>query len=591
MNRYLLSIVIVSVLLTGCKDPFEGQLFVMEPEDDTKITSIAYMENNPETFSLFLDFLKAANFYNSLNDASVTVTVFAPDNEAMREFMETKDIVDFKELDSLYARQLAQVHLIRDKSISETMFIQYVNEGSIGSPTLFGDNLKLTYGFTDTDVDDAELAKAVPEDTLNVYINNSAKVEEMAHITANGSVYTIGGVIRPLIDNVLQKMQDYGNYTVFLDAIAQAGLNDWLAIETDTVPQLLGGYTVNYINYTVMAVPDEVYAAENIKNVDDLENWLAGKDPDGKKGIARSDSASLIHRYVSYHIVDGARTKESLTYSANPTELKMQSTCEPNEIFTLQTLVGQTTINTGSGYECSFVHSDIKASNGYVHKVSGIMPIYRPEPTEVIWDFCSSSDIISIVNSYGKSIDVNDLYGSACGNSDYTTTLGTESTFGKATSFTYKIASPKSSQKNVGYYKCKADTSQVLGNELNAYLGDLMIVNLGYTGWIEMTTPTIVKGTYRVEFSYAGYKAMVSKYGPGSSVKITIDDYLSKFLMWKGWDKTQMGVGTDVLFQTITFDKTETHTFKAVFMDQSASTNGNYFHRWDCLRFIPIDED
>ena len=590
MKRYLLSAVLTALLLAGCQDPFEGQLFVMEPEDDTKITSIAYMENYPETYSLFLDFLKAANYYNAINDASVTVTVFAPDNEAMQEFMDTKNITSFEELDSLYARQVAQVHLVRDKSISETMFIQYVNEGAVGSVTVFGDNLKLSYGFVDTDVDDDELAQAVPEDTLSIYINNASKVKQMAHITANGSVFTIGGVIRPLIDNVLQKMQDYGNYTIFLDAIHQAGMDDYLAIETDTVQQLLGGYTVNYINYTVLAVPDEVFQASGISDVDGLENYLKDYDPDGKSGIARSDSSSLIHRYVSYHILDGANTKSSLTYSANPTELKLVGTNEPNEIITLQTLVGETFINGASSSPCGFVHSDIKASNGYVHKISGIMPIFRPEPTEVVWDFCSSSDIISIVNSYGVSQDVANLYDCECNpNKDYTVSLGTDCTYGTASSFTYKTASPKSSQKNVGYYKCKADTTQEMGNELNAYLGDLMIVNLGYTGWIELTTPTIVKGTYRVEFAYAGYKAMIAKYGPGSSLKVTLDDYLAKFLMWKGWDKKQMGVGCDVLFESVTFEETGTHSFKAVFMDQSASTNSNYFQRWDYLKFIPIE--
>ncbi|NLV38011.1 MAG: hypothetical protein GXY66_02235, partial [Bacteroidales bacterium] len=310
----VLTVVALIFASGGCRDPYMGQMFELDEGDETKITNIAFMEKYPEDYSLFLDFLKAADYYNALNDASSTVTVFAPDNAAMDSFMKIKDISSFDQLDSAYARQVIQVHMLRG-SLNEASFIQYLNEGSIGIPTLFGDYLTLSYGFTNRDIDDVDLANSKPEDTLSIYINNMASVRDIAHQTVNGMVYKLGGVIRPLIETVVEKMRDYGEYELFLEAIEQAGMTGLLNITSDTVQQAMGGYTVNPVNYTVLAVSDETFRSAGIQTMDDLENYLAEKDPAGRSGIARSDSNSVIRRYVSYHILAGANTKSSLTYS------------------------------------------------------------------------------------------------------------------------------------------------------------------------------------------------------------------------------------------------------------------------------------
>ena len=592
MNKTLLKNILASALLLtlwGCKDPYAGQMFVLDDGDDTKITNIAYLEKHIEDYSLFLEFLDAADYYNALNDASTTVTLFAPDNEAMRAFMELKGISSFDELDREYSRQVVQVHVIKT-SLSENSFIQFTNEGSISTPTLFGDYLTLGYGYLDTDVDDVELANMTPQDTLSIYINNMSQVREMAHQTVNGMVYRLGGVIRPLIENVVEKMKDYGEYKLFLEAIEAAGMTDLLEITADTVEQAMGQTTINAVNYTVFAVDDATYAQAGIHSLDELETWLGARDADGKTGISRSDSASVIHRYVSYHILDGANNKAALTYSADPTAVKTYDTRETGEIITLQTLVGQTFINGTDG--CGFVHSDIKACNGYIHKIDGIMPIWSPAPSEVIWDFCNSPDIIALVNAYGADNSLGMLYSTPSDAAEYKIDLSTGNKYGTVTSFKYAVASPKSSWLKVGFWKIKANTDATLDyeNDLNAYLNNLFIVNLGYTGWVEFKTPTLVKGKYRVEFYYAGAKALASKfYGQGSLVKFTLDDYLKNFYVWKGWDSKQQAVTGETLFEKVIFDKTSSHTLKAILMDANATSNANYRQMWDYIKFVPID--
>jgi len=328
--------------------------------------------------------------------------------------------------------------------------------------------------------------------------------------------------------------------------------------------------------------------------MDDLENYLAEKDPAGQSGIARSDSNSVVRRYVSYHILAGANTKSSLTYSLTPNETKVFDTFQTHEIITVQTLVGQTFINRGSRDVCGFVRSDIKASNGYVHKIDGILPVWCPEPSVVVWDFCNSTDIVAIANSYGAANNLGNLYSTPSDAAEYKVDITKSNPYGTIHSFDYKLASTKGTWLRIGYWKCKANTDATLDyeNEFNAHLNNLLILNLGYTGWIEFTTPTIVKGTYRVELYYAGAKALAKKfYGGGSAVKFTLDDFLKQHYLWKGWESSQQAVQGEVLFPNITFETTQSHSFKAVFMDANASTISTYRQMWDYVKFIPLAEE
>lgn len=571
-------------LLAGCKDPFEGQLFEDAGDDDTKITNIAYMEKHSDEYSLFLQFLHDADYYNALNDASSTVTVFAPDNEAMRHYMQSKNIESFKDLDSMYLRQIAQVHMLKG-SLSEGAFIQYLNEGSIQIPTVFGDYLELSYGYVNTDVDDDEKSSVSAQDTLNIYINNTAPVLEMARQTANGMVYRIGGVIRPMSENLLIKLEEENQYGIFLDAIKATHWDDTLKIEYDTIPQLMGGYTVNKIDYTLFAVPDDVYHNQGINSVDDLASHLGTTD----KNYSSDNNA--LHRYVAYHILDGDHYKSDLLYGSTEGGRTLSDTRLKHEVIAIENHGGRPYLNGDSISGSQIIRSDIKASNGIIHKIDRILPVYCPEPVTVIWDFCSTSDVVSIVNAYGASTNNGNLYSTPCGTNEFKVDLTENCQYGTANFFTYKKATTKnSSWANVGYFKCKKGSEPEWENEFNAYLNNLLTVNVGYTGWIQLKTPTIIKGKYRVELYYAGVKTLKSLYSQGSLVKFTMDDYMKQLYTWRGRDGSDHSVKGEVLFDYVEFEVSESHTLKAVFMDLKASDNANYHQRWDYIKFTPINE-
>lgn len=325
MKKYILSLLALALSVAACKDPYLGQMFELDDGDDTKITNIAYLEKHMEDYSLFLDFLQAADYYNALNDASTIVTLMAPDNEAMETFMQERNITSFEELDSMYARQIIQTHMI-EGSINEASFIQYLTEGSISMPTVFGDYLSLSYGFIDRDVDDDMLAQSSYEDTLNIYINNQSKVKELDHQTVNGRVYKVGSVIIPLVESVVDKLELSGEHKILVEAIQKSGLRDMLEKTADTIPQLDGSYTVNQIRYTILAVTDKQYNAQGINNLDELCNYLKATDEAGRIDVPMSDSSHVLFRYVNYHILSGAYTKEELVFTAVEGDKKVLNT-------------------------------------------------------------------------------------------------------------------------------------------------------------------------------------------------------------------------------------------------------------------------
>ncbi len=125
------------------------------------------------------------------------------------------------------------------------------------------------------------------------------------------------------------------------------------------------------------------------------------------------------------------------------------------------------------------------------------------------------------------------------------------------------------------------------------------MLNLGYAGWIEFTTPTVIKGRYKVTLHYASDLTMKSFHAAGSLTKFQFDaedgrgDYTKNGFVFKGMPTTGFtyGCGDLELFNDIEFESSGTHTFKATMLDINAKTNGSYHQMWDYLLFTPIADN
>ena len=135
------------------------------------------------------------------------------------------------------------------------------------------------------------------------------------------------------------------------------------------------------------------------------------------------------------------------------------------------------------------------------------------------------------------------------------------------------------------------------GQYSTAVNNDRVVFNLGYMGSVEMKTPTIVKGKYRVEISI-GYLSTHSfmrtqSDGNGGLIKVSFDDdpaatgFSAPYTTVTNAYLTG-GIFTTQLFEEVEFNETTSHNFKMIIMDPAASSNRSFSIQIDCIRFIPI---
>jgi len=580
----------------ACRDPFLDTTYIEQTNEDLQLSNAEFLTKYEDRYSLWIELLKYANLYNALNDAVTNSTVFAPNNSAMTKFLEWKGVSSVQELDKEYARYVAQVHIIKDK-ISESDFINYVEAGSVPKKTLFNTYLTTSYGFKNLDVDDKYLDDVVLEDEYSIYINNQAKVANLGRAieTLNGMVYTMEDVIHPLSESVVDMLRTYREYNIFIEALEKTGYDKVVSVYADSVLNLDGTTSVTDVRFTCFATPDEVYNRNGINSVDDLIAYLRA-DAD------YTNPNNALYRYLAYHFMSRAYTKEELCAFEEEGQTLIYDMKLPGQVI----IIGDGNppiINK----EATFVRSNIKARNGIIHRIDHILPVYEPEPVKVIWDFCDSPDIISFVNAYGAANGYGDLYSTPLANREYAIDLSREQKtgdWGTITSFEYKSTDTKSSSTTyhrVGFLKTSyVSSTQKDVCKYGALKHNLLMLNLGYLGYISMQTPTIIKGKYKVVFYYAGSPSLSTFYTNGSSVRFNLDDYQKSVYVWKSIpgsfvddakkeNKTASGIAADVLWDNVVFEESGVHSFKATMMDIQAKTSSLYRQMWDYIEFIPVN--
>lgn len=586
--------------LMACSDPFKGQTFITPTEIENEMTCTTLLEHRSEDFSLWTELLRYADYYNGLKDVSASITLFAPTNEAMQEFLEWQGVSSVKDLDLTYARYVVQNHILNGTKINSETFINFaVDAEPLQVQSLFLAYLKPSFGRTITDVDDALRSDSII-DSETLFINNQAAVQPRdsggIHFVeaSNAIIYYMDDVIRPLAETMVEKLEEQGQYDIFAAACRDCGYDKVVEKVRDTIRIQGGGYTIQDYHFTCFAPSDEAMNKAGIYSLDDLKTRCREDLPQA------GDSA--LYQYVQYHFMDQAYTKEQFCHYNTIDETLIYDTQLDGQVL----ICRNDTVNYATPLlndKAAFVRSNIEARNGYIHKMDHYLPVEAPQPVTIRWDFCNSSDIIAIVNAYGASRSLGNLFSSALTNKEVKVDLSEEyrdGNFGPVTSFTYQANAAKASYSNyraVGFTKCKYKSTKLKNeNPYNAYMNNLLNLNLGYAGWIQFTTPTIIKGKYKVTLHYASDVSLKDFHSAGSLTKFQFDPQLGKSewtknaqvfkgLPTKGLTFTDANL---VLFEAIEFDSSKKHLFKSIMLDINAKTNSTYHQMWDYLLFEPI---
>ncbi|MCK9300889.1 MAG: fasciclin domain-containing protein, partial [Bacteroidales bacterium] len=356
MKKFSILSILVLLLLSACRDPFLDEPFIEYTGEDLELSNAEFLKKYEDKYSLWIQLLKHADMFNALNDASSVSTVFAPDNQAVENFLEWRGVESVEELDFEYARYVAQVHILA-QNLPEAVFISYVEDGSIPIKTVFGTYLSTSYGFMDNEVDDIFLPQVMVQDSLSIYLNNQAKVTALARTTANGQVYTLGAVIRPLAESILDILAPYREYDIFIEAARLTEYDKIVSVYADTVYNLDGSFSVNNIRFTCFAVPDSVYNQAGISSAEELAAHLGA-------GQNYTDTLNALYQYMSYHFLGQIYSKAALFNFKREGQLLIFDTKLPGQVIISEHVEGESKINKVA----KIIRSGIQARNGVIHK-------------------------------------------------------------------------------------------------------------------------------------------------------------------------------------------------------------------------------
>jgi len=585
-----------SSFFISCTDPNEGSLFVTPTTEETEMTATDILERDADEYALWIEMLKHANYYNALKDGSASATMFCPNNAAVTRFLQEQGVTAVSELPVDYAKSVVRVHIINEHKYTDTQIESYANLGrsyaergyEVPDTTLLGTNLSVRYGFIETDVDDVNRHDDVVISEESIFINNQAKLEKITAITcANAVLFALDDVIHPLVESIMDKLDaDPETYSIFAAAIHECGY-DSVASLISSVSYTISGTVVTNHYFTCMAVPNSVYQAAGISDVAGLKSYLSSHS---------SGADASLNNYISYHFLPRSFTKdELLAYESDDPEADGETliydTKFTGQAITVSRKGGQDYLNN----DIPIVRSNQQARNGTIHRIGAVMPVYHPKPVRVVWDFLNTPDIISFVNAWGAANSLGNIFSSPLDATMRDVDLSDDhfdGNYGTITSFTYQATESKartSSYRRVGYKKDAEGTADN-GSQYGAYMNNFMVLNLGFAGWIQFTTPTIIAGKYKIVLHYCKDINHNNFINSGSLTRFDLDDRTTMAYLYKGMTRLpRYQLGETTIFGAVEFEGSGSHTFKLTLMDVEAKNNSNYHLSLDYLEFVPIN--
>ncbi len=521
---YILSILVFT--LASCVDPYEDNSTLIK--DTNVLPAASYMDSIDSLHvSMWVDVLKYTNLYNTLNLAA-NYTCFVPSNDALQKYLTSKGVQKVTDLNLEDAKILVKYHTIKGALYSSVSF----EEGVIPDTTATGDYLSTTF----------------LENGGAVQLNLEATIQKTVK-TNNAYIHIINNVLTPVTQTLWEKLQG-GKFTIFSQAIETIGYKEKL----NTITELKNNVQYKY-HYTMFAVPDSVFQSNGINDLNALKISL-----NAMEDYTSTDNA--LNKYVMYHLLNQQISYSSLAYFTltDAKRSKNYNTMAANQLINVSEVnkVLYINYNTTTKAGIKLLELNRNCKNGVVHVVDGIMPVTTPKPTTVQWELTDYSILASTLPKYRTSGLT----------STYTFQLDSR----VATCYNW-LSVPESKP---GLYYVIANKNDAVPYKALNY--DYLRLNLGTYGWVEMTTPAIMAGTYKLTIEHFNPLAAEAQ----GKIWFIIDGvYFGTQVATRGASKTaNQFLKTQIGTGTITFATTSTHTVRILAADSFTSD-------LDCLTFTP----
>lgn len=480
------------ILLTACEN--EPQIWNKKSDE---MVAGDYILANKDQFSEFGKLVEMTQLDALLNIRG-PFTILLPTDEAMRAYYTEKGVAS---LDGFTPDQ--RMELVKNHIVPAEISASDIGFGALREPNALGDYIATEFHGSD------------------IYVNKVARVIDQNVKTANGYIHVIDHVLDPLTHNVYSQVAEDPNFSIFAKGLELTGLKDTL--QMIDFPY---GTKRARNRYTLLAVSDSVFRANNINSVSELIAWTG----------ANADSVTYLnnpfYRYMEYHCLNNSYFLSDLktgTYPILSRDNNVSIAIEDdykinfdrkNKVYTAFVL-GQ---------------SNVPAKNGVVHAVNQLLPVTLPEAYPVTFE---TTDFIEFKEG--------DFYGK----------------------YYYKWHDGQNSFQKIKfegdyllyYYKPNHGRSAILNNDNISLLG---------FWWVEVTFPKVMKGRYTVSANI---------WTGGDDLPI-FDAYIDGVKVPNSPFNARLS-GTKMDFGEVNWTKTEEHKVKLVCVGW-----GVVF--WDSITFTPI---
>ena len=314
----MLLLAIASQGLVSCTDEPNGDnyyTFTGEMASD-------YLDNRPEMFSEFTQVLQRSGMYGKVATYG-SYTVFAPTNEAIEEYLHSRGKKSVDELSKEDCDTLSWNHIVQ-----KAYFTPDMPDGRINDKNMNDRYLTFTCDSTATD------------GNLVYYVNSSRLIVRDDSVE-NGVVHTLDRVIQPSSLYIVEKMKEDPNISRFVEALELTGWAeklyeyedpDYSIADLDSVklgvPFHRTGFEgkifypeKRYKGFTALVETDDVLAAANINDMDDLKAYAKEvydrtfPGDAGKYDEDWTNPKNPLNRFVAYHLLPYSAAINDFTVS------------------------------------------------------------------------------------------------------------------------------------------------------------------------------------------------------------------------------------------------------------------------------------
>ncbi|MBN2164701.1 MAG: fasciclin domain-containing protein [Marinilabiliaceae bacterium] len=519
MKKLLLTY-LIGLFLFSCTDPYEDSTFLAYD----KYPVATYLSTREDDFSLWIELLRYTKLYSTFN-LNTQYTAFVPNNTAMSKYLSNNGYKSITDIDLEYATYLVKYHTLHEKVLKQEGF----TSGVMDWATITDDHLSITF----------------KEGGINaIYINNTSLISELNIEVTNGVIHVIEEVLIPVVETIWDRLNT-NEFDIMKEAIELTGYNNLLDTVSAETMNDYGQIVIKRFYYTLFAITDSIYSKDGINSINDLLAKLGENETD------YTSTSNLLNMYVAYHIANQSLSYNSLSDFEDNVLSKNINTLSPKELINLSVSeTNELLINYNSedstGTSFIFEKNDISCRNGVIHHVDTWMPIKTPPTTVVDWDLANYSDLASYVN-YFQSPNPN-------GGKVYSESIPD----GEVKEYYWEPV--PLTKTNVITYVNSDNNDGV--RYLYSLFYDHIAVSTGAGGWVEIQSPVIVKGTYKMTLYYIRYQnsnnsGEMQCYMDGNKLG-------SSFITSSSLTEQYT---SKILTSSISFSETDTHTLRIVGID------------------------